>query len=119
MNPKPGPRFIYSPDVLLILAAALFGSPATAQIQIAGALFVNVDATVSPLGNITNITNSGTLGGFFEARGGGTTIPRIAIAGSSGARGIQFDGGDYMQHVVAPGGVLVSAWRACRSCPSP
>src|SRR4029078_9825985 len=59
------------------------------------------------LGSISLITNSGSLGGFFEARGGGANAPRIAMAGSSGARVIQFDGDDYMQHVVAAGGALI------------
>src|SRR5213592_3788618 len=90
-------------------AAALLLAAAHGQIQTAGTLFVDVDATAAPLGAITSITNAGTLGGFFEARGGGTTVPQIAIAGSSGARGIQFDGGDYMQHVTSAGGALVPA----------
>lgn len=93
------------------VAAAYFLSLITpaAQIQTAGTLFVNVDATALPLGTISTVTNSGATGGLFEARGGGATVPRIAIAGTSGARGIQFDGGDYMQHVVSPGGALVPA----------
>jgi hypothetical protein len=91
------------------LAAALFATAARGQIQTAGTLFVNVDATTAPMGNLSAITNSGTMGGLFEARGGGSTIPRVAIAGSAGVRGIQFDGGDYMQHVANVGGGLIPA----------
>src|SRR5262245_11696006 len=93
----------------LIASALLLPLPAPAQVQTAGTLFVNVDATTSPLGSLTVITNSGTMGGLFEARGGGSFIPRVAIAGSAGVRGIQFDGGDYMQHVATVGGALVPA----------
>lgn len=95
--------------LFLLLTFACLGPSADAQIQTAGPLFVNVDATTAPLGNLTNIANSGTLGGLFEARGGGASIPRVAIAGSSGTRGVQFDGGDYMQHVAGSGGALVFA----------
>src|SRR5688572_25529267 len=82
---------------------------AHAQIQTAGTLYVNVDATTAAVGTINVITNRGSLGGVFEARGAATTVPRINLAGSSGTRGIQFDGGDYMQHATAPGGALVPA----------
>jgi hypothetical protein len=82
---------------------------AQGQIQTAGTLFVNVDATTASVGTINVITNRGTLGGVFEARGAAATVPRVALAGSSGTRGVQFDGGDYMQHSVASGGVLVPA----------
>jgi len=93
-----------------LVASLLFLSvSAPAQVQTAGTVFVNVDATTAPLGNLTAITNSGAAGGLFEARGGGATIPRVAIAGSAGLRGIQFDGGDYMQHVTSVGGGLLPA----------
>jgi CotH protein/lamin tail-like protein/concanavalin A-like lectin/glucanase superfamily protein/Big-like domain-containing protein len=98
-----------SRSLLLLIAFVTFVYSASAQIQTAGTLFVNIDATAETLGNIPWVTNSGTLGGVFEARGGAATMPRIAIAGTSGTRGIQFDGGDYMQHVNAPGGALILA----------
>src|SRR5262245_2590932 len=93
--------------LLQIVTIACFGYLAHAQIQTAGTLFVSLDATTASLGNITNITNTGTLGGVFEARGGAAATPLIAIAGGSGTRGIKFDGGDYMQHVTGPAGALV------------
>src|SRR6185503_14080189 len=100
--------FIRSAGNIFPLFALLFAEHfAHAQIQTAGTLFVNVDATARPLGSINLITNTGSLGGLFEARGGGVNAPRIAMAGSSGARGIQFDGDDYMQHVTAAGGALI------------
>jgi hypothetical protein len=98
-----------SPALLLLTTITFFAQSTHAQIQTAGTLFVNIDATVEPLGNISWVTNSGTLGGVFEARGGATAVPRVGIAGSSGTRGIQFDGGDYMQHVAGPGGALLLA----------
>src|SRR5687767_7094081 len=96
------------PAVSLSAALASFAPSTHGQIQSAGTLFVDIDATAATLGNIAVITNTGSLGGAFEARGGGATVPRIALAGSSGTRGIQFDGGQYMQHVAAPGGALVA-----------
>ena len=75
------------------------------NIESAGELFVNLDALSASEGTLTSITNRGTLGGFFEARGGGTLVPSIAFAG--GTRGIRFDGGDYMQLVDSPGGAII------------
>jgi hypothetical protein len=53
---------------LAFLAAAAIGS-AQAQIQTAGTLFINVDATALSMGALSgnDITNSGSLGGFFES----------------------------------------------------
>jgi len=42
------------------------------------------------------------MGGFFEAFGGGNTVPEAASGGGGGTIGICFDGNDYMQHVVSP-----------------
>src|SRR5688572_10477973 len=79
------------------LALSLTLAASHGQVQTAGTLFVNVDATTLSPGNVNAIVNSGTLGGFFEARGGGGTVPTIAFEG--GTRGIRFDGNDYMQLV--------------------
>src|SRR6185503_5563593 len=68
-----------------------------------GELLVNVDATAAAPGSINAIRNTGTLGGFFEARGGGGTVPTIAVEG--GTKGLQFDGNDYMQLVGTLGGL--------------
>ena len=105
-----------------VTSILLFCASAHAQVQTAGTLFIDVDATSVSVGAINVITNRGSLGGVFEARGAAATVPRVALAGSSGTRGVQFDGADYMQHAVAPGGVLVpapagvTAWRARPAC---
>lgn len=93
------------------IASVVAGSTAVsqAQLQVAGNLLVDVDATAVSVGALPAITNNGTLGGYFEARGGGTTIPNIGIVNGSGARGIVFDGDDYLQHVATLGGAPVSA----------
>lgn len=72
-------------------------------------LLVNVDATGLPAGPLTAVTNSGSMGGFFEARGGGTSIPIVAAVGGGGTMGIRFDGGDYLQHVATLGGSVLPA----------
>lgn len=96
------------PGVLPVVTATLallgFISPATAQLQSAGELFVNVDASSLPEGVLNSIANSGTLGGFFEARGGGATVP--AITTINGVKAITFDGTDYMQLVGELGGAV-------------
>jgi hypothetical protein len=81
------------------------GVSAQAQIEVAENLLVSIDATGEPAGTLTSIANTGTLGGLFEARGGGTTVPVIAFEG--GTKGIRFDGGDYMQLVDMLGGTLI------------
>jgi hypothetical protein len=66
-----------------------------AQIQTAGTLFVDVDATTVALGSLQSVTNKGTLAGSFTALGGAAATPVIAQVG--GAKAIQMDGGDYLQ----------------------
>jgi hypothetical protein len=74
---------------------------------------VDVDATNLPDGAAANnIPNTGSLGGVFEATGGGTTVPVIdqPLTGSTaGTRGIHLDGTDYLQLVAAPGGATINA----------
>ncbi|HWN94617.1 MAG TPA: LamG-like jellyroll fold domain-containing protein, partial [Methylomirabilota bacterium] len=95
---------------LLSAALAAVGaiSTAQAQVQVAGALLINVDATAAPLGALAAITNSGTLGGFFEARFG-TNVPAVVAVSGNGTRGMQFDGTDFLEHYNALGGTLVPA----------
>ena len=97
------------PALTTALAAAGVISTAQAQLQVAGDLLVNVDATALPFGALTSITNHGTMGGFFEARGGATAIPVIGQPNTNATRGIVFDGGDYLQHVTAVGGAVLPA----------
>ena len=96
---------------LLTTALAAIGlvSTAQAQVQVAGSLLINVDATTAPLGSLTNITNNGTMGGVFEARGGAAETPVVAPVSGNGTKGILFDGNDYLMHVAAPGGLPVPA----------
>jgi hypothetical protein len=75
-------------------------------------LLVSVDATTLPEGDATDVPATGPLAGFFEAVGGGDTVPVIgkpvatAIGGTSG---IVFDGNDYLQLVSSAGGELTRA----------
>ena len=82
--------------------------------EVAETLLVDVDATGLAEGPATSVPNGplGTLGGVFEARGGGDTVPvigRPVANATSGTRGIRFDGTDYLQLVQALGGELILA----------
>ncbi|MCC6233093.1 MAG: hypothetical protein IT580_10650 [Verrucomicrobiales bacterium] len=90
-----------------LVAAGLLSPTAMAQVQKAGDLLVDVDATSLAEGTLPTIPNSGTLHGLFEARGGEGTVPVIATEG--GTKGIRFDGTDFMQLVDAAGGALITA----------
>jgi len=94
----------------LAISAVVAGgiSMAEAQLQVAGSLLVNIDATTAPLGSLASITNNGTLGGVFEARYG-TNVPAVAIVNGNGSQGIRFDGRQFLQHVNVPGGTNVPA----------
>lgn len=80
-----------------------------AQLQNAGTLLVEVDATKLPLGPVAWVTNSGTAGGVFQATGFGELDRPIVNAVGGGTKGILFDGNNFMEHVVAPGGNLLPA----------
>jgi hypothetical protein len=53
--------------ILAILAFAAALVSARAAVQIAGSLYINVDATAGPAGLANGITNSGSLGGVFDS----------------------------------------------------
>ncbi|MGI8967411.1 MAG: hypothetical protein ACR2H1_15185, partial [Limisphaerales bacterium] len=98
------------PVAFAILALTMVIPSARAQIQTAGDLFVNLDATTLPTGTLNDITNAGTLGGFFEAKltnGVTATIGTNVLVG--GVNGIQFSGnaGFVMQLVNGIGGALI------------
>ncbi|EEF63189.1 LamG-like jellyroll fold domain-containing protein [Pedosphaera parvula] len=82
-----------------------------AQIQTAGTLLVNIDPSSMPTGSLSWITNSGSVGGVFEATGIATdSLPQIInVGGSGGTSGIMLDRQSFMQHVAAPGGAVVPA----------
>jgi len=79
------------------------------QIETAGDLLVYLDATALAEGPLAYLPNRGTMGGGFEARGGGTTVPWITPINGNGTPGIRFDGDDYLQHVNSQGGALLPA----------
>ena len=75
---------------------------------------VDIDPTTLPEGEpLTSIPNTANpLGGFFEARGGGDTVPVVdqpVATATSGTRGIRLDGNDFLQHVTTVGGDLLPA----------
>ncbi|MCW5559851.1 MAG: LamG domain-containing protein, partial [Verrucomicrobiae bacterium] len=88
------------------MAAGWLTPVAQAQVQKAGDLLVDINATVLPEGAVNGIPNAGTLGGFFSVTGDETTAPVIAAAG--GTKGIRFDGPDYLQLTdLASGGSVI------------
>ncbi len=93
-NP-PATRGRALPALTLALLSAGVLTRAHAQLQTAGEVFVNIDATQQAVGALPSLANSGTLAGFFVGTGGGATIPKVALIG--GTKGIQFDGTSYMQ----------------------
>src|SRR4051812_11138149 len=86
----------------LALTSLMALGSAEAQIQTAGNLYVNLDATALVPGGVSDITNSGTLGGYFETRPGG-----VFIGTTNGVNGIQFVGTNYMVLVNGIGGALI------------
>jgi hypothetical protein len=90
------------PAFTAALFAAGFLTNSHAQIQSAGTLFVNVDATGAAEGPLTSIPNTGTLGGAFAATGPAGEAPVIATVGST--KGIQMDGNDFLQLMTAATG---------------
>lgn len=78
-----------------------------AQIQSAGTLFVNVDATALPDGPVTSLANAGTLGGVFAATADPTNAPVVTTIG--GTKAMRFDGNDFLQHMSAVGGSPILA----------
>ncbi len=91
-----------------VLIALLSVVSARGQIQVAGTLLVNLDPSSLPLGPISSVPNSGSAGGVFEATGLAAVSEPVVVAVGGGARGIMFDGNNFMQHVAAPGGAKVN-----------
>ena len=97
-----GQRCRAIPAFTAALFAAGFLTHSHAQIQTAGTLFVNVDATGAAEGPLTSIPNTGTLGGAFTATGPTGEAPVVATVG--GTKGIQMDGNDFLQLMTAATG---------------
>lgn len=101
---RPGSKAIPALTAALIAAGVL--TNVQAQIQSAGKLFVNVDATVLPLGAVASVPNTGTLGGVFAPLVSPADAPVVATIG--GTKALSFDGTDLLQHVAAAGGSVIT-----------
>jgi Glycosyl hydrolase catalytic core/Ricin-type beta-trefoil lectin domain-like/Concanavalin A-like lectin/glucanases superfamily/Bacterial Ig-like domain (group 2) len=86
------------------IASTALAIHSDAQIQVAGTLLVNIDPSALPLGPISWVTNSVSAGGVFEATGLAAASQPVVVAVGGGAKGIMFDGNNFMQNVAASGG---------------
>ncbi|HEU5072159.1 MAG TPA: LamG-like jellyroll fold domain-containing protein [Verrucomicrobiae bacterium] len=92
---------------LCALAALGWATTASGQIQVAGNLQINVDATTAPVGPLNYLTNSGVAGGVFLAGSNGVAAvtPQIVALGGNGTHGVLFDGNAvFLQHFTAASG---------------
>src|SRR5436190_4235289 len=78
-----------------------------AQIQTAGTVYVNIDATALSTGSVVDVTNTGTLGGVFEAKNSAGTTTSANIVTTNGIAAIQFGGTQVMQLLSGNGGSLI------------
>jgi len=90
-----------------LLAAGVVAS-AYGQVQVAGTLWVNLDATALPVGPISYITNSAAANSIFAsytnlpAVGQPKSVgPQVIALGGSGTHGILFDGNCLLQQTDA------------------
>lgn len=96
--------------ILAATAAASLALNVSGQIQVAGNLQVNVDATGAPVGALTYLTNSGAAGGVFIAKSNGVTTvtPQVIALGGSGTRGVLLDGNCVsLQHYTDASGATI------------
>jgi hypothetical protein len=91
----------------LALACLLALGSADAQIQTSGTLFVNLDATSIAPGTVNDITNSGSLGGYFEAKQANGTAANGIVLATNGVSAIVFPGTNCMQLLNSVGGSLI------------
>ena len=82
-----------------ILLAAAFVSGASAQIQSAGNLLVNLDPSALPLGPTLSVTNAGSTGGAFQATDLVDVDQPVVIAVGAGTKALLFDGHNFMEQV--------------------
>ncbi|HOX02119.1 MAG TPA: autotransporter-associated beta strand repeat-containing protein [Candidatus Paceibacterota bacterium] len=85
------------------LAAASLATSSFGQLEIAGTLQVDVDATAAPVGPYTFLANQGAMGGVFvvtnQNPGNNTSVgPQIIATGGTGTRGALLDGNSFLQH---------------------
>jgi fibronectin-binding autotransporter adhesin len=76
------------------LAAAGLVTSSFGQVQVAGTLQVDVDATGSPVGALDYLPNSGAMGGVFAATNNAASgvTPQIIALGGNGTHGVLLDG---------------------------
>lgn len=92
------------------LTAAGLVTSSFGQVQVAGTLQVDVDATGSPVGAVAYLTNSGAMGGVFLASNNGLTnvTPQIIALGGDGTRGVLLDGNQVsLRHFTDTAGTTV------------
>jgi hypothetical protein len=98
------------PNYLLsVFSASVFIWQASAQIQTAGNLLVNIDPGSLPAGPVLTVPNSGTAGGVFQATGLVDIDQPVVVNVGAGTKAIMFDGHNFMEHVSAPDGAPVPA----------
>jgi len=95
--------------IALAAVLAATGITSQAQLQTAGTLLVNIDASNLPTGPLLWVTNSGAAGGVFRATGLDTVDQPVVVAVGGGAKGILFDGHNFMEHASDPTGSPVPA----------
>jgi len=92
-----------------LVAAGLITS-SFGQIQVAGTLQVDVDATGVPAGPITYLPNNGALGGVFLAVSNATAgaTPQVIALGGNGTHGFLLDGNNVsLRHFTDASGTTV------------
>jgi fibronectin-binding autotransporter adhesin len=97
-------------NLLAVVALAGLTLNASGQIQVAGNLLVDVDATGAPVGNLAYLTNNGAAGGVFIAKSNGVAnvTPQVIALGGSGTRGVLLDGNQVsLQHYTDTSGATI------------
>ncbi|MDB6058946.1 MAG: Immunoglobulin I-set domain protein, partial [Verrucomicrobiales bacterium] len=96
------------PFCTLFAATFLLAVGLHAQIQTAGTVFVNVDATALTPGSVVDIPNTGSLGGVFEAKNSTAVTTSANVVVTNGVAAIQFAGTNVLQLLANGGGALIA-----------
>lgn len=81
----------------LATSIVLYALASHAQIQTAGTVYVNVDATALSAGTVVDVTNSGTLGGVFEAKSSALATTSTRVVVTNGVAALQFAGTNVLE----------------------
>src|SRR2546423_7623913 len=94
---------VHGGALAITLAFAMVAGNAFAQLQTAGTVFVNIDATTLSAGVLanSNIVNSGSLGGVFDAN------TSMVVAPGLGVNGLVMGGTNYMRLLTTHAGALI------------